>query len=125
MSNADDNDNDSFSFEMSDDMKEKMRVAAEANAGMELELQFMEEDALKELASGIEQVLVERFTTSRDAPLDEDGSIDMMSMYLPQSVMNAVRPFLTGIMLSEDDLDVVPGGDLPLMCRIDGYLPID
>lgn len=120
MSNEDD---ELYGYEMSEAMQEKLRLAAEANAGMEQKLSVMGEEDLRSLASDIENLLAERFQTTEDVTVSDVG-IEVMSMFLPQSMMNAVLPYISGILLTEDDVVVLPDSDLPVMCRIDGYIPV-
>lgn len=105
------------------DMEEAMRIASEANKTVATELAGMGEDDLRALAHSLESMLASRFSAVDLEPTDE--GLEVTSMYLPQIMMDAVQPYITGILLTEDSIDVVPNSDLPLMCRVDGYMSID
>lgn len=110
--------------ELTPEQQDNFKMAAELNSRATAELVAMEEEELKHLASEMERMLDENFHP-KAAEIAEDEGIEVSSMFLPQTMMDMLTPYMSGILLSEDNLVVVPGSDLPLMCRVDGYISVE
>lgn len=109
---------------LSAEQEAEFAMAAELNASSMDQLLSLDEESLKVVAEQVEQMFSERF----GAPLSDgnvDDGLEVTSMFLPQMLMDVILPHIHGVLLSEDNLDVVPGSDLPLMCRVDGYISVD